>query len=430
MSGRHNKLIAALYALTCAVVTIAPTSAQVPARELTEEEKIEAQLVSASIAAQPPAARMPSLSTPRTPAATSRAAPAPAYNRLASAPEMFGDYFQSGGNVTYSPNELAGSADGAFGSFSIPSAGGSRHVKVGENNKALPADRFIFSYSHFHNALQYTETDFFGGGGTPVTQQFPIDRYTFGVEKTFGNGMWSVEVRMPFQGDFNFQGATVAGDGGQIGNLALILKHLLYMDDEMAIVAGMGIDTPTGSNFVLTDNVSFPTNQITFQNDALHLLPFLGVLLSNDGPYFINAFVQCDLATAGNRIQSGPAAGGPVDTLGLYNEQNLLFVDLGTGYWLYRDEMNDGFTSLAAILELHYTTSLQDTDEVAGDAAGRAFTYRNGFNRFDVLNMTVGLQAQYNILTSIRVACVVPMGAADDDRFFDSEVQVQINRRF
>ena len=340
---------------------------------------------------------------------------------------MFGDYFQSGGNVNFGPNDLGGSANQSSGSFTIPSAGGSRHVKVGENNKALPADRFIFSYSHFQNALQFSEQPIFGGGAT--TALFPIDRYTFGVEKTFLDGTWSCEIRMPFSGDFDFQGNNISGNGGRIGNLALILKHLLYLDEKLAVVAGMGIDTPTGSNFVLTDNIAFPTNQLTFQNDALHLLPYAGFLLSGDRPYYINAFVQVDVATAGNRIESGPA-GGPVTQLGLYNEQNLLFVDFGTGYWLFRDDINSGLTSLAAIWELHYTSTLQNTDVVAGDAGGRAVVYQNNFNRFDVLNMTVGFQAQYNVLTSLRVACVVPLGTADDDRFFDSEIQVQINRRF
>ena len=54
----------------------------------------------------------------------------------------------------------------------------------------------------------------------------------------------------------------------------------------------------------------------------------------------------------------------------------------------------------------------------------------NNFNRFDVLNLTAGLQAQLNTLTFVRVACVVPLGARDDQRFFDTELQLQINRRY
>jgi hypothetical protein len=239
---------------------------------------------------------------------------------------------------------------------------------------------------------------------------------------------------MPFQGAFNFQGTDQSGTGGQIGNLAVILKSLLHQDETLAIVAGMGIDIPTGSDFQVIDRSAggvVPPTQFTFQNDSLHLLPFLGFLVGgSDLPYFVNGFVQVDIATAGNRVQAGPV-GGPGATLGLFNEQNLLFVDLGTGYWLYRDPTNDqGVTSFAAILEFHYTSSLQDTDVVAANVNGSPINYRNNFNRFDVVNITTGVQAQLYNNTNIRVAGVFPLGAADDRRFFDSEVQVQINRRF
>ncbi|QDU28560.1 hypothetical protein ETAA8_36630 [Anatilimnocola aggregata] len=371
---------------------------------------------------------MPSLSTPRSGANAPRLSRSPTNNRLASAPDMFGDYFQTGGDLNFSPNFEGGSANQSFGTFTVPSAGGSRRVKIGENNRALPTDRLIFSYSHFQNALQFSETPFFGPGG-PTTQLFPVDRYTLGIEKTFFDGTWSCEVRMPFQGAFDFQGTGIGGNGGQVGNLALILKHLLFVDEELAIVAGMGIDTPTGSNFTLTDFVSFPSSEITFQNDSLHLLPFIGMLWGGDRPYFINAFLQLDLAANGNRIDAGPV-GGPATTLGLFNEQNLLFADLGTGYWLFQDEFNDGLTSLAAILELHYTSALQDTDIVVGNAGTRPITYTNNFNRFDILNVTAGFQAQFNNVTSVRVACVVPLLAGVDRRFFDNELQVQINHRF
>jgi hypothetical protein len=388
-------------------------------------DEIPATLVSTSVAQQPPA-RAPSLSTSPAPGLNTAATPRSSLNnRLASAPEMFGDYFQTGGNLNFGPADVSGSL-GESGSFSVPLAGGAGPVKIAENNRALPTDRITFTYSHFHNALQFTETPPFGPG---VTQQSPIDRYTGGFEKTFFDGTWSCEIRLPLQGDFQFQGTSVSGAGGSIGNLALILKHLIYIDQELSVVAGLGIDTPTGSNFAVTDTAAFPASQIIFQNDALYLLPYLGALWSGDRPYFINAFFQLDLATGGNRIQTGDV-GGPTTTLGLFNQQNLLFADLGLGYWLYQNPQSDGLTSLTAILELHYTSSLQDTDRVAGDAGGRLVEFTNNANRFDILNLTAGLQAQYNTLTFVRIACVVPLGARDDQRFFDNEVQVQVNRRF
>ena len=360
--------------------------------------------------------------------------------RLASAPDMFGDFFQSGGDLVFQPNRIL-SANGLVqtaGSISIPSAGGSRRVKIAENNKSMPADRLVFSYSHFENALQFTESTLNPAGPNlpplrTTTRTMPVDRYTLGFEKMFLDDQWSCEVRMPFQGAVGFESPDIAGAGGQIGNLAIILKRLMYSDDDLAVAAGLGIDIPTGSDFTLTDSVPglpLPSNNIVFHNDSLHLLPYAGFLFGGDRPYFINAFAQVDFAANGSRIDVGPV-GGNTQTLGRFNEQNLLFLDLGTGYWLYRDEYSEGrLTSLAALLELHYTSSIQDTDTVAGMAGGRPFAYANKFNRFDILNLTSGLQAQLFNATSVRVAVVVPLGSGEDRRFFDNELQVQVNRRF
>lgn len=406
------------------VVSANPVEAEISPSEL------EVYLASANLAMQPPAT-VPSLATPRS-AAASRSA-RPPMNRLASAPEMFGDFFQSGGDFNFGPNRLADQGlPPNTGSFSVPPPGGGRRVKISENNKALPDDRLIFSYNHFENALQFTEMEL-NNPGSAVTQTFPIDRYTIGIEKTFLDGFWSCEVRMPFQGAFDFEGTNIRGTGGQVGNLAVIAKHLLYQDEELATVIGLGIDIPTGSDFEIIDGSAlpfFPATQVTFHNDALHLLPYAGFLFGGDRPYFVNGFLQVDIATEGNRLEAGPV-GGPSRILGRFNEQNLLFVDLGTGYWLYRDEFNDGgLTNLAAILEFHYTSSLQDTDVIQGNIGGRPFNYTNNFNRFDIVNVTAGFQAQFNNRTSLRVAGVFPLGEADDERFFDSEVQVQVNRRY
>jgi hypothetical protein len=426
MPGTSHQLAAALFALAIVLVNSARVSAQSEASDADEGNETPATFVSTFINNLQPPARAPALSTAGSANANAaRSQRGSLNNRLASAPDMFGDYFQTGGDLNFGPSDFSGSG-GEAGSFSVPSSGGGGPVKIGENNRALPTDRISFAYSHFQNAFQFTETPLFGAG---TTQTFPLDRYTFGFEKTFADGIWSLEIRMPFQGDFEFQGATVNGAGGSVGNLALIFKHLLYIDQELSVVAGLGIETPTGSSFTVTDTAPFPANQLVFQNDALYLLPYIGALWGGDRPYFINAFLQLDFATGGNRIDTGDV-GGPLTTLGRFNQQNLLFLDLGSGYWLYQNDASEGLNSLAAILELHYTSSLQDTDTVTGDAGGRVVNFTNNANRFDILNLTAGLQAQFNTLWFMRVACVVPLGAGDDNRFFDAEVQVQVNRRF
>lgn len=417
--------VAASFTLAIMLATASAVRAQ-GENEAASNAEIPANFVSNFINNLQPTTGAPAFSTSLAPSSnTSRTQRSSLNNRLASAPEMFGDYFQTGGDLNFGLPDLGGSG-GDFGSFSVPSSGGGGPVKVSENNRALPTDRLTFSYSHFHNAFQFTQSFLFGPANT---QMFPLDRYTLGFEKTFADGTWSCEIRLPLQSAFQFQSFSVNGAGGSMGNLSVILKRLLYLDQELALAAGLGIETPTGSNFTVTDLSSIPTSQLVFQNDAAHLLPYIGALWGGDRPYFINVFLQFDFATCGNRIDAGDVD-GPFNTLGRCNPQNLLFFDLGYGYWLYQNDAGSGLASLAAILELHYTSTLQDTDLVRGNAGGRVVNFTNNFNRFDILNLTAGLQAQFNTLTFLRVACVVPLGARDDQRFFDAEVQVQLNRRF
>ena len=448
MGGNMSrKTIAFILSLLGCFVAALPTFAQRPTpavrpqaqdsheatADLIEEEEPDPSDLEVYLAtAMQPAPGAPAMSTRGSAAAPTRSSARPAMNRLASAPDMFGDFFMSGGNLNFARNNNGVPGEQSFGSFTVPGAGGSRRVKIAENNKAMPTDRLIFSYNHFENALQFSSNTL-GNPGAAVRQTSPIDRCTIGIEKTFLDGEYSCEVRMPFVSQFDFQTPAIVGNGGQIGNLAVILKKLLVEDEDFAVVVGMGIDIPTGSDFLLDDVGSNPAQptRFNFHNDSLHLLPYTGFLFAGDDrPYFINGFMQVDVATAGNRIEAG-RVNGPSRILGTFNEQNLLFLDLGTGYWLHRDDTGTNpLTSLATLLEFHYTTSLQDTDVVNATVFGRPINYRNNFNRFDIVNITTGVQARLWDNTSVRVAGVFPLGSRDDQRFFDSEVQVQINRQF
>ena len=55
-------------------------------------------------------------------------------------------------------------------------------MKIGDDTSPLPVDRVFFDYNHFHNALL-----------TANGQDISLNRYTFGLEKTYFDGMTSVE---------------------------------------------------------------------------------------------------------------------------------------------------------------------------------------------------------------------------------------------
>ncbi|MFO0012721.1 MAG: hypothetical protein ACK553_08270, partial [Planctomycetota bacterium] len=82
------------------------------------------------------------------------------------------------------------------------------------------------------------------------------------------------------------------------------------------------------------------------------------------------------------------------------------------------------------VFELHYTSTIQDSDVLAlppGGPLGGQLS--NEVNRLDLLNLTSGIHAQLGPMSSLRVGAIVPLRQAPD-RVFDSEIQVSFNRKF
>lgn len=245
-----------------------------------------------------------------------------------------------------------------------------------------------------------------------------------GFEKTFLDERWSVELRMPFFGKTEFDSQLLNFHDDHVGNLAIILKRLVYRSDDLAACIGLGIDTPTGSNVygraIGTD--------FTIHNDAVHLMPYTGFLYTPNR-FFCQGFLQLDVAANGDRIDSHD----PIFSLtgsDVYNEQTLLYSDIQVGYWLYRNRCARLLTGLAPLVEFHYTSTLQNTD-VTPLVAPVPFTIQvtNPANRVDMVNMTTGVHAEFARHTFCRVAGVFPL-SQQDNRAFDGELQIQLERRF
>ena len=338
--------------------------------------------------------------------------------RLAGTPNMFGDLSSLDGRGLSVMVE--GSYESAFAS--LPLAGGSRRVKIGENNKPLTDDRVYLTYNHFHNAM-------IAGASSPAPGPFreslALDRYSFGVEKSFRDGLWSVEVRMPFANQMGFAATDFSVIGGSVGNLAVVLKRMVFETDRTAAAIGVGIDTPTGSE---VRGYAYPT-AFVMHNEAVHIMPYFGVMTVPGEKLFFEGFVQVDVPTNGNRIdyQDDIAGSG---TFGTLNDQTLLYVDLAAGYWLFRNYSARAVKGLAALVELHYASTLQDADTISGSPSGMtALTFGNAANRVDILDLTVGVHAELDRDTLLRVGGVFPL-TSEVNRAFDSEVQVQLERRF
>ena len=345
--------------------------------------------------------------------------------RLTRIPNMYGDFLGSGSKIfvnQFSTNVFVLDSE-------LPLGGGGRRSKIAENSKALPDDRIYFMYNHFHNAQQAV-LDFDEGS---MAKDQHVDQYTIGFEKTFWGDDWSLDLRMPFANTSDLVNQDGIGlIGGDVGNLTLTVKTLLLGSRCFALASGVGFGIPTGDDvYGTTEVLDFVVN-----NDALHVLPFLSFMSIPHDSFFVHGFAQLDIAANGNQIEvNDPYKDFPFD-LGELDDQNLLHLDIAGGCWLYQNRCSRGLTGLASLVELHYTTTIQDADKISSTGRFTELSFGNLQNRFDVLNLTAGLHAEFCRMTSVRIAAAFPLRSegqakiADENRIFDSEVQFQINRRF
>jgi len=323
-------------------------------------------------------------------------------------------------------------------------------TNLSENNSAMPRDRVYFQYNHYDSAVELGPPVAGSGGGGlgfalppgavvgnnpgPPCATQSIDRYIVGIEKTFCHELASVDLRLPLFANaswFPLPGLEATNPG--VGNLTASLKKVIWRNDATALSAGVGISTPTGSD----SKLRLVTNEFMIHNDAPYLLPYVAFLTTPNDRWFAQGFLQLDLPLGGNRIGYRDLA-DPVGTeaaLGKLDDQEFLYVDLSVGRWIYRDVRERAVQSLAAMVEFHYSTALDDSDHVVGFVSSPItlqltdFDFSNARNRFDFVNLTFGLHAEVGDALSVRVAGVVPLSSGHNN-FYDSEVLISVNRSF
>ncbi|GIW89802.1 MAG: hypothetical protein KatS3mg109_0234 [Pirellulaceae bacterium] len=326
--------------------------------------------------------------------------------RLASVPKMFGD-------VGVAPALLIDDREQRVFQTTVPLSLGLGRSKISENNNPLPTNRVFFMYNHFHNALSVTRFD-----GSTAKSHF--DQYTFGIEKLIFNDTASIEVRMPFNSSFDFREDSDFISGGNVGNLSLIYKQLLYWEDTFAIAAGSSFEFPTASD--IEGQIFGGTTPLEIQNETVRFLPFVGIVSAPGDEFFWQFTAQVDLGSSGNPVIINQGEQGR------FNDQNLLYLDFSLGHWLLKDEEDLLIHSVATLVELHYVHTMQDADRVLIESGlPGAVELFGPVNRFDLLNLAAGLNLIIGPVTNLRIAAVAPLRGADD-RLFDSEFQVQLNR--
>ena len=419
---------------------------------------------------QPPLSQSP-LSQPAPGPSAQTAAALGAFVAIGSVPFMIGDT-ASGSCASVS---FMGAIDG---NIEHPTFACSR-LNISENNTPLPSDRFYFSYRHFHNV---SETKVF-----QFENDLNIDRFTLGAEKTCLDGMLSVEVRVPVArelgstfdiilDDFDPSRTTVPINDrdGEFGNVSVIGKLLLYESRRFALSTGVAVLIPTAedviangdffANFeIIEPEVLFAFADVDFdvlvKNETVNVSPFVSWLWLPHQRLFHQGFLQIDVPTNPSDgriavdgdvfpfIDGDPFTQGiqpfflatiPVDVAEAEDlfQQTLLRLNLGFGYWMYKNPAAPRLRSLAALLEVHYTTALEDARLFSAnlfsfDFGGPIpvdFAAGNGANRIDIVNLTLGFAAEVG-QTTITNGFVLPLSKGDN-KAFDMEYNLQVQRRF
>jgi hypothetical protein len=333
---------------------------------------------------------------------------------LSSRYGIIGDFF--GGAYQMQFSDLAGTRPGpgpGVTSSNIAIGGGDRRFKIADSNSPIPVDRVFFNYNHFHNALT-----------TVDGRETHLDRGVLGLEMATSNLMSSFEIRLPFASGLSSTqtfSQTADNTGAEFGNLSMAVKQLMCQTPTMRHSVGFGIVVPTAEESVVFD--AFGRRFATVENEAVYLQPFTGLLWTPNDQFFVQLFGQLDVDCSGNTVRLDQTG-----QQGVIQDQYLLFADASFGYWLYHDANHGIITGVAPMLELHYTTTLSDTDVLTFTTqSGLPNTVSNPDNRLDVLNITGGVRLEIQSDSFLTIAAVAPL-RDDGDHLFDAEVSAQYIR--
>ncbi len=338
-------------------------------------------------------------------------APGGAYGPQSVLPNMIGDNFAGAGMSTMTIFQGIDTNPVTIRTLR-PGTSVVGRLKIAENSTPLPRDRIFLDYSFFDNVAMFA-------GGVDV------NRFTPGFEKTFCDGLMSLEIRTPMA--VTLDSTLQVGGGtdlshGEFGNMGLTFKALMMRRPTWALAGGMTAVLPTADDVGVS--LADGTAMVRIRNDATHLQPYFGALWTPNDRFFAQGFLQWDVATNGNAVFVNQGSG--LEYVGDASETTFQFLDIGAGYWLYRGHQRyRRVTGLACTAEWHWNTSLQPADVVT------AGSYRIGSPAaaIDISNLTVGVHLELYNKTTMTLAYVTPLGGGSD-RQFDSEVRLLFNRRF
>jgi len=298
----------------------------------------------------------------------------------------------------------------------LPAAGtgGVGRAKLAEGGSPLPRNRVFFDYGHFQN-VPYSPAG------------LTLDRYTFGFEKTFLDELASIEARFPFasgvDADVTTTGTAITNGGDtEFGDISLYLKTLLWEGCHYALSGGLGIVFPSADDIT----VSFPSGVelLRIDNEAVYLQPFLGFVTAHNR-LFTQGFVQWDFDATGNSVNLNTNGTG-LEFAGKLSDANHVFLDLGVGYWLYRNDCqcDAWLTGVAPVFEVHYTGEISDGEVISagtlsvGDFGGE----------LNMVNYVAGVTFVSGCGGNLSLAYTASL--RDDDQQYDDGLRILYNYNY
>jgi hypothetical protein len=301
----------------------------------------------------------------------------------------------------------------------LPSPGGPGggvvvgRLKIAENNSPLPRHRIFLNYSLFDNV--------------PLAQGgVTVNRFSPGFETTFLDDQASFELRAPFATTL---GSTVLVDGplnmGHVkwGDVFMALKFLLYETPQSAISGGLAMTLPVADDLHVRTRGGKPL--VTIENEAIHLMPFIGWLHQSPNGFFTQGFAQFDFDSNGNSVAVNVDGQG-LAAVGRVQDTTYLQADWGLGYlhWVTPGRFGP-LIRVVPTVELHYTRSLESADFVET----RDFRIGQAKGDVQLLNFVVGSTFDFNNNSALTVGYVAPIGNGRD-QLFDGELRAFWNRFF
>lgn len=289
-----------------------------------------------------------------------------------------------------------------------PSGGG----LVGRNNyfdngSPIPQDRVYFFYNHVGS---------YQGLGTP----FDINRYVFGFEKTFLDGIFSLELRLPFAGTASSDqvaGESLLVNHPEFGNIGIVLKSALYRTPNLLICAGLGISVPTADSSRMLVNGQ---TVIEIQNQAVLLQPIFGVAWAPSDRVYGQLGVQFDFDPSTNPVYTIDTSGNPYRA-GALRDYSFAYVGGAAGWWAYRNDTAT-LTGIALQGELHFDAAMGPQHVVRdGNIVVADFTNRTLFTG------TAGFIAAFGPRAYLSLGVNFPLTG---DRLYDWNLIAQLNYRF